>query len=351
MKSHRHRSQRPDRHAARRAPARPRRRGHHAVAQPVLPGRRRVAARGRAGARRGARRPRRGRPPRRRERRAALVRRRQAPHPQLARARHAQPRGRDRGRRAAPARARLLLGGRLLRPARRRAHRRADAAPATTSSPRSASSGSARRARAADLGLRVVTMRTGVVLDQGGGALAKMLPFFKLGVGGPVAGGDQYMPWIHVDDVVGLYLAALDGDDWQGPVNASAPEPVTNKDVLQGARPRAPPPRLRARPGPRGPHPLRRDGRDRHQGPARDPAARAGARLRLRAPGPRRGPAQRAASEPLLADRGVRAAGGGVAGHLGLARLLAALPGLALVPLRGRVLGRDREPDQRRRGR
>ena len=83
--------------------------------------------------------------------------------------------------------------------------------------------------RAADLGLRVVCVRTGVVLDQSGGALAKMLPFFKLGAGGPVAGGGQYMPWIHVDDVVGLYLAALDGEAWDGPVNASAPEPVTNK--------------------------------------------------------------------------------------------------------------------------
>jgi len=83
--------------------------------------------------------------------------------------------------------------------------------------------------RAADLGLRVVIVRTGVVLDQGGGALAKMLPFFKLCVGGPVAGGGQYLPWIHVDDVVGLYLAALDGDAWEGPVNASTPEPVTNK--------------------------------------------------------------------------------------------------------------------------
>jgi uncharacterized protein (TIGR01777 family) len=81
---------------------------------------------------------------------------------------------------------------------------------------------------AAGLGVRVVSVRTGVVLDRGGGALAKMLPFFKLGVGGPVAGGEQYMPWIHADDVVGLYLAALDDDAWQGPVNASAPEPVTN---------------------------------------------------------------------------------------------------------------------------
>jgi uncharacterized protein (TIGR01777 family) len=83
--------------------------------------------------------------------------------------------------------------------------------------------------RAAELGLRVVRVRTGVVLDRGGGALAKMLPFFKLGVGGPVAGGGQYMPWIHVDDVVGIYVAALDGEDWQGPVNAVAPTPVTNK--------------------------------------------------------------------------------------------------------------------------
>jgi uncharacterized protein (TIGR01777 family) len=83
--------------------------------------------------------------------------------------------------------------------------------------------------RAGRLGLRVAKVRTGVVLDRDGGALAKMLPFFRLGIGGPVAGGSQYMPWIHVDDVVGIYLAALDGEDWTGPINASAPEPVTNK--------------------------------------------------------------------------------------------------------------------------
>ncbi|HEX4691029.1 MAG TPA: TIGR01777 family oxidoreductase [Solirubrobacteraceae bacterium] len=84
--------------------------------------------------------------------------------------------------------------------------------------------------RATDLGLRVVEVRTGVVLDKDGGALSKMLPFFKLGIGGPVAGGRQYLPWIHLDDVVGIYLAALDGHDWSGPVNATAPEPATNKD-------------------------------------------------------------------------------------------------------------------------
>ena len=83
-------------------------------------------------------------------------------------------------------------------------------------------------AAARDLGVRVVHIRTGVVLDAGGGALAKMLPFFKLGNGGPGAGGDQYLPWIHADDVVGLYLAAIDGHDWDGPVNGAAPEPVTN---------------------------------------------------------------------------------------------------------------------------
>jgi uncharacterized protein (TIGR01777 family) len=83
---------------------------------------------------------------------------------------------------------------------------------------------------AAELGMRVVLVRTpGVVLGQQGGALTRMLPFFKLGVGGPVASGRQYVPWIHQDDLIDLYLAALDGDEWRGPVNATAPEPVTNK--------------------------------------------------------------------------------------------------------------------------
>lgn len=88
-----------------------------------------------------------------------------------------------------------------------------------------------REARAAgDLGMRVVLMRTGVVLDPSGGALKTMLPPFRAGVGGPVAGGAQYMPWIHVDDVVGMYLRALDDASWSGPVNVTAPEPATNRD-------------------------------------------------------------------------------------------------------------------------
>ena len=87
-----------------------------------------------------------------------------------------------------------------------------------------------------------------------------MLPFFRLGVGGPVAGGRQYMPWIHVDDLVGIYLAALDGEDWSGAVNATAPDPATNKEFSQGARPRAAP--AGARPGarPGDPRALRGDG-------------------------------------------------------------------------------------------
>ena len=84
--------------------------------------------------------------------------------------------------------------------------------------------------RAEALGVRVARVRTGIVLDKEGGALAKMLPPFRLGVGGPVAGGRQWMPWIALPDEVGILLAALDGDGWSGPVNACAPNPVTNRD-------------------------------------------------------------------------------------------------------------------------
>jgi uncharacterized protein (TIGR01777 family) len=86
-----------------------------------------------------------------------------------------------------------------------------------------------REAQAAGrLGVRVVCVRTGVMLDRSGGALGKMLPFFRAGVGGPVAGGEQYMPWVHAEDVAGIYLRAIDDGRWSGPVNATAPQPVTN---------------------------------------------------------------------------------------------------------------------------
>jgi uncharacterized protein (TIGR01777 family) len=86
-------------------------------------------------------------------------------------------------------------------------------------------------ARAAQTRLRVVMTRTGVVLSPSGGALAKMLPFFRLGVGGPVAGGHQYVPWIHLQDAVGALLQCLDHDDAAGPVNVTAPNPVTNAEL------------------------------------------------------------------------------------------------------------------------
>jgi len=87
-----------------------------------------------------------------------------------------------------------------------------------------------RQAETAKTGTRTVLVRTGIVLDAGGGALKKMLPYFKAGVGGPVGGGDQYMPWIHVEDLVGVYVAAIDNPTFRGPINACVPTPVTNKD-------------------------------------------------------------------------------------------------------------------------
>ncbi|HET9721386.1 MAG TPA: TIGR01777 family oxidoreductase [Solirubrobacteraceae bacterium] len=83
---------------------------------------------------------------------------------------------------------------------------------------------------AEDMGLRVVLTRTGVVLDARGGALAKMLPPFRAGIGGPVGSGRQYLPWIHLDDVVGALLFCLDHDTASGAVNLSAPSPPTNRD-------------------------------------------------------------------------------------------------------------------------
>ena len=89
----------------------------------------------------------------------------------------------------------------------------------------------AEASEAQELGMRVALTRTGVVLSESGGALEKMLPFFKAGVGGPVAGGRQYVPWVHADDVVGAILFCLDRPDASGPVNLTAPEPVTNKEL------------------------------------------------------------------------------------------------------------------------
>ncbi len=80
------------------------------------------------------------------------------------------------------------------------------------------------------VGVRVVVVRTGLVLDPEHGLLKQLLLPFKLGVGGPLAGGAQYMPWIHVHDEVRLLLWALDTDQASGTYNAAAPNPVTNRE-------------------------------------------------------------------------------------------------------------------------
>ncbi len=82
-------------------------------------------------------------------------------------------------------------------------------------------------------GVRLVVVRTGHVLDPSDGFLAALLPPFKLGVGGPLAGGRQYVSWIHVDDEVGILLWALDNEKVSGLVNATAPNPVTNRELSQ----------------------------------------------------------------------------------------------------------------------
>lgn len=79
------------------------------------------------------------------------------------------------------------------------------------------------------IGVRLVVVRTGHVLDPCGGFLGQLLPPFKLGVGGPLAGGAKYVSWVHVDDEVGILLWALDNEKASGTINSTAPNPVTNK--------------------------------------------------------------------------------------------------------------------------
>jgi uncharacterized protein (TIGR01777 family) len=83
------------------------------------------------------------------------------------------------------------------------------------------------------IGIRVVPLRFGVVLGKDGGALAKMLPPFRLGLGGRLASGQQWMSWIHVDDVIGLIRFALENSTIRGPMNATAPQPVTNAEFTK----------------------------------------------------------------------------------------------------------------------
>ncbi|KAA0013191.1 TIGR01777 family protein [Billgrantia pellis] len=86
---------------------------------------------------------------------------------------------------------------------------------------------------AADFGTRVVRLRTGLVLDAGGGSLEKMLTPFKLGLGGRFGDGRQFMPWIHREDLVQAILFLLERDDLEGAFNGSAPRPVTNAEFTR----------------------------------------------------------------------------------------------------------------------
>ena len=80
---------------------------------------------------------------------------------------------------------------------------------------------------------RVVCLRTGIVLGHGGGALEKMAPIFKLGVGGPLGNGRQFVPWVHLHDCVEMILAALENPRVNGPLNIVGPEPVTNREMAR----------------------------------------------------------------------------------------------------------------------
>ena len=79
------------------------------------------------------------------------------------------------------------------------------------------------------LGIRTCLLRTGIVLGKGGGALSKMLPPFKMCLGGKIGHGKQWMPWIHLNDLIGIILYCIDHDRLKGAINGTSPNPVTNQ--------------------------------------------------------------------------------------------------------------------------
>ena len=87
--------------------------------------------------------------------------------------------------------------------------------------------------RAEALGMRVVLLRTGLVLASDGGFLKRLLLPFRLGLGGPIGNGRQWMPWIHLQDQIGLIDFLLQRDDARGPYNACAPQPARNRDFAR----------------------------------------------------------------------------------------------------------------------
>ncbi|HEY4394158.1 MAG TPA: TIGR01777 family oxidoreductase [Polyangia bacterium] len=87
--------------------------------------------------------------------------------------------------------------------------------------------------KAADIGMRVVILRSGLVLSKEGGILRKILPPFRLGLGGKIGSGAQWMPWIHLDDEIGLIRHVMEHEAVKGPLNLVAPEPVTNGEFVR----------------------------------------------------------------------------------------------------------------------
>jgi len=87
--------------------------------------------------------------------------------------------------------------------------------------------------RAEEFGARVVRTRFGIVLGQGGGSLAQMVPLFKKGLGGNLGSGQQWFSWIHLEDLVSAILRCLEDGALSGPVNLTAPNPVTNQDLTR----------------------------------------------------------------------------------------------------------------------
>lgn len=87
--------------------------------------------------------------------------------------------------------------------------------------------------RAEDMGIRTVLLRTGIVLSKDGGALATMMTPFKLGVGGVIGSGEQWMSWVSLDDVVRIISFVLENEDFRGAINVTAPNPVTNEEFTK----------------------------------------------------------------------------------------------------------------------
>lgn len=87
--------------------------------------------------------------------------------------------------------------------------------------------------RLSELGIRVVKLRIGIVLSEKGGALKKMATPVKFFVGAPLGTGDQYMSWIHIDDLCGIFIKAIDDETMQGAYNATSLTPVTNREMTK----------------------------------------------------------------------------------------------------------------------